>query len=381
MLEDVAGGDYKPFWVGFPLTDIHKCIAPDILHQLYQGVLKHLVYWVQHVMGKKELDERIQKLPPTSGVRHFSKGISGLSQLSGTEHKNIARILLGCLVGKIDPRGITACRAILHFIQLAQYSSHDQDTLQYMKQELDTWYSHCDYFIHEGARENFDLPKFHSLLHYVDSIRWIGTTDNSNTEAFECLHIDFAKEVWRASNKKDHFRQMITFLSRQEKVSSYDFYQSWIQKSEDDIPGEDEEDVPLSQRSSENSSNSSTLISIAKNPSVRQKKLSTIALLHNAPGFSGTLKLFLNDLLPRDEQLSKANTMAQILPFLSLDVWHSFKLTPLRVLEEDPEKVSIKSQPFPDTVLVLETDKAQSTAVRGWITYQKYLAVADNILS
>ncbi|KAF5387453.1 hypothetical protein D9757_007829 [Collybiopsis confluens] len=38
MEDDVAGGDYEPFWVGFPLTDIHRCIAPDVLHQLFQGV-------------------------------------------------------------------------------------------------------------------------------------------------------------------------------------------------------------------------------------------------------------------------------------------------------------------------------------------------------
>ncbi|KIK49783.1 hypothetical protein GYMLUDRAFT_106209, partial [Collybiopsis luxurians FD-317 M1] len=45
MESDVAGGKYDPFWVGFPLVDINRCIAPDILHQLYQGVLKHLVSW------------------------------------------------------------------------------------------------------------------------------------------------------------------------------------------------------------------------------------------------------------------------------------------------------------------------------------------------
>jgi hypothetical protein len=150
MESNVAGGRYEPFWVGFPLVDIHRSIAPDILHQLYQGVLKHLIWWVQEVMGEEELDARIRLLPPACGVRQFDKGISALSQVSGTERKHIARILLGCLVGKIDSRGITACRSLLHFINLAQYPSHDQDTLGYMQEELDTWHKYRSYFIDNG---------------------------------------------------------------------------------------------------------------------------------------------------------------------------------------------------------------------------------------
>ncbi|KAJ3715224.1 hypothetical protein C8R42DRAFT_698524 [Lentinula raphanica] len=146
----------------------------------------------------------LDKLPHTPGVRHFAKGISNLSQMAGTERKHIARILLGCLVGKMDAKGITACRSLLHFIQLAQYPSHDEDTLGYMKKELDTWHKNRDYFITQRAREHFNIPKFHSLLHYVDSIR---------------LHIDFAKEGWRASNKRDFFPQMITsFLAKKKSL-------------------------------------------------------------------------------------------------------------------------------------------------------------------
>ncbi|KAJ3718883.1 hypothetical protein C8R42DRAFT_674752 [Lentinula raphanica] len=156
MVEDIVGGNFDPFWVGFPLVDIHLCIAPDVLHQIYQGIFKYLVGWVQKVVGEEELDERIRQLPPTPGVRHFPKGISGLAQMTGTERKHIARILLGCLVGKMEPKGITACCSLLHFIQLApqllaQYPSHDKETLQYMQNGLDTWHKYRDYFIDKGA--------------------------------------------------------------------------------------------------------------------------------------------------------------------------------------------------------------------------------------
>ncbi|KAJ3766036.1 hypothetical protein FB446DRAFT_654379 [Lentinula raphanica] len=372
MKDDVSGGNYHPFWEGFPVTDIHRCIAPDVLHQLYQGVFKHLVTWVQHVVGENELDERIRKLPPSPGVRHFSKGISGLAQVSGTERKHIARILLSCIVGKVDGRGITACRSILHFIQLAQYPSHDEDTLGYMQEELNTWYKFRDYFISHGARQHFNIPKFHSLLHYIDSIRWTGTTDNSNTEAFERLHIDFAKEGWRASNKRDHFPQMITFISRQEKVASFDFYRSWANIYRHRRAKRSKPKEPTKENSE-----SSITITLAKNPSEPRKTLPSITLSHGAPGFVEALKLFLKDLLPATKERKKLDARDGLIPFLTLEVWHNFGLVPAKVLD-DPEKSRIKARPLTskrssqfDTVIVLETDEAQSTAVRGKV-YRLY---------
>ncbi|KAJ3817958.1 hypothetical protein F5880DRAFT_1492139 [Lentinula raphanica] len=361
MENNIVGGNYEPFWAGFPLTDINRCIAPDVLHQLYQGVFKHLVALVQKIVGAEELDERIRRLPPAPGVRHFSKGISNLSQVSGTERKHVARILLACLNGKMDSRGITACRSILHFIQLAQYPSHDKHTLQYMTNELNTWHTYKDYFVEKEARAHFKIPKFHSLLHYVDSIKWLGTTDNYNTEAFERLHIDLTKEGWRASNKRDYFPQMLSFISRQEKVSSFDFYKSWTSNNQESTE----------QLEASDSKQKSSSLGLAKYPKEARKKIEAISLLHGAPGFAGALKLFLNDCLSPFHKLKKGDALKKRLPFTTLEVWHNFGLVPLEVLDP-PKKYLIKAQPLSsrksarfDTVLVLENELAQSTAVQG----------------
>jgi hypothetical protein len=112
----------------------------------------------------------------------------------------MARILLGCLVGKVPRRVLLAFRSLLDFIYLAQYQSQDDQTLGYLQDALDTFHKHKDVFVQLGIRDHFDIPKIHSLVHYIDSIRQFGATDNYNTEAFERLHIDLAKDAWRATN-------------------------------------------------------------------------------------------------------------------------------------------------------------------------------------
>jgi len=51
---------FHPFWAMFPLVDIYLSITPDILHQLLQGVMKHLISWVTSlgVFGPAEIDAR-----------------------------------------------------------------------------------------------------------------------------------------------------------------------------------------------------------------------------------------------------------------------------------------------------------------------------------
>ncbi|EJF55616.1 hypothetical protein DICSQDRAFT_175696, partial [Dichomitus squalens LYAD-421 SS1] len=47
-----------PFWLDLPFTNIYMSITPDILHQLYQGVMKHLILWLQEACGEDEIDAR-----------------------------------------------------------------------------------------------------------------------------------------------------------------------------------------------------------------------------------------------------------------------------------------------------------------------------------
>ena len=104
--EDLISGGVR--WDGFPFCDIHISITPDILHQLYQGVIKHMVDWCSSLMDDAELDHQVRTLPPCFGLCHFKGGWSHLSQILGKERKDMAWILLGCLVGKV-PDEVLIC--------------------------------------------------------------------------------------------------------------------------------------------------------------------------------------------------------------------------------------------------------------------------------
>ncbi|KIM60378.1 hypothetical protein SCLCIDRAFT_124571, partial [Scleroderma citrinum Foug A] len=189
----MSGNVTMPFWVCLLFCCIHACITVDVLHQLYQGVIKYLISWCSSLMSKSELDCCLKTLPHCFGVHHFKHSWSKLMQVSGNERKQMAKVLLGCLVGKV-PNDVLMCyRALLDFLYLAQYPSHDEDSLEYMEDALLLFHYHKEVLVTLGIRDHFNILKFHSLLHYVECIKMYGTTDNYNTEAFKQLHIDLAK--------------------------------------------------------------------------------------------------------------------------------------------------------------------------------------------
>ena len=135
---------YHPFWEFLPLTNIYLSIMPDVLHQLLQGVMKHLISWLTspEVFGPEGINARCQSLPPSHHITLFPKGITILSRVMGTEHKNICRILIGLVInlrlphGQSSARVVKAVRALLDFLYLAQFLSHTSDTLERLDDSL-----------------------------------------------------------------------------------------------------------------------------------------------------------------------------------------------------------------------------------------------------
>jgi len=197
-----------PFWEDLPFTNIFHAITPDVLHQLYQGLIKHLLGWLSAACGGAEIDARCHRLPPNHHIHLFSKGITCLSRISGTEHAQICHFLLGIVIGIRLPNNLNvgcllqAVQGLLDFLYLAQYPCHSSESLQLLDDALNLFHENKDIFIDLGICSNFNLPKLHATHHYSAMIMMFGTMDNYNTEYTEQLHINFAKDAYHAEGEE-----------------------------------------------------------------------------------------------------------------------------------------------------------------------------------
>lgn len=130
-----------PWWASIPNFNFHASIMPDLLHQLYQGMIKtHAVKWTKHVLGVELLDRCFKAMPGAVGLRQFTRGISGLkaTQWTGRESKEVAKQLLPIVAGQnpINSDFVSLIRSTLDFTFRAHQSQMTEGELDRLERGL-----------------------------------------------------------------------------------------------------------------------------------------------------------------------------------------------------------------------------------------------------
>ncbi|KAG8708171.1 hypothetical protein FRC09_001400 [Ceratobasidium sp. 395] len=221
-----------PFWYDLPHCDIFSSLTPDLLHQLHTGLFKdHLFEWCLDLANDDDLvDERFLALPSHPSLVSFRHGVASLSQTTGRQHKSMEKSIVAVMSGLVPQEALLAVQAAIDFIMLASLTAHTTSTLAWVQDVLDGFHMLKSIFVEKGIRKNFNFPKIHALLHYVESIISRGSLDGFNTEIFERLHIEMAKNAYRATNKRDYMKQMTDWISRFNAIRSRDAFIQWMLK-------------------------------------------------------------------------------------------------------------------------------------------------------
>ena len=90
------------FW-DVPHCNVYATVMSDLLHQVKSGVWKHIMSWfVKFVKAKagtvtrskllEEYDIRFSFVPRTWGLKHFSKEIRNLKQVTANEYADMMKV-------------------------------------------------------------------------------------------------------------------------------------------------------------------------------------------------------------------------------------------------------------------------------------------------
>ncbi|KEP46644.1 hypothetical protein V565_188010, partial [Rhizoctonia solani 123E] len=222
-----------PWWASIPQMNFHASIMPDLLHQLYQGMIKtHVITWTKKVFGASVVDKCFRAIPGAVGLRYFTKGISKIpgSRWTGRESKETAKQLLPVIASQpsVKPMFVSLTRSVIDFTYRAHKSQMSDSDLQRLERALGEFHSNKSVLVALGIYKSLNslnrVKKLHMATHYHGAIREMGTPDGYNTESPEHLHIIYAKKGWRTSSKVRPLPQMTKFVQRYEALRIHRMY-------------------------------------------------------------------------------------------------------------------------------------------------------------
>ncbi|KAF8457357.1 hypothetical protein BDZ91DRAFT_645596, partial [Kalaharituber pfeilii] len=210
----------------------------DLLHNIYLGILEHMMGWIQEFLTHHNrlvaFDFIWKRLPPYPSFNPPGKAYRSITQWTGKELRNVGKVILASFAaalrrtsdqerptsGQIQEfhQAILCIRYLTDFCLMAQYKVHTSSTIGYMNYYLQCFHRYKDIFLRYlkeilEQKSHFNFPKIHLISHFSDQISKYGSLPQYSTEICESLHKQL-KQAYRRSNKVDAMPQILQTYTR-----------------------------------------------------------------------------------------------------------------------------------------------------------------------
>jgi hypothetical protein len=115
---------------------------------------------------------------------------------------------------------VRAISAFVEFCYLVRRAVITEDTLVAIDTALARFHVEREIFRETGVRNNFNLPRQHSMKHYRPLIQMFGAPNGLCSSITENKHITAVKEPWRRSNRYQALGQMLLTNQRLDKLAA-----------------------------------------------------------------------------------------------------------------------------------------------------------------
>ena len=158
------------------------------------------------------IDERLSIIPRFSNRCQFGDKLTHLKQWTSAEYMEMVKVWLAALAHllKGHPDNFKFSKSVTDFILIASYHSHTKTTLKYLQDAVSGISTNINLFLpYRESHSMSKIPKFCSLLHYIECMREVGSADNSDTERSEAAHKNLMKDDYHSSNKVNYIPQIL----------------------------------------------------------------------------------------------------------------------------------------------------------------------------
>jgi hypothetical protein len=115
---------------------------------------------------------------------------------------------------------VKAIGSFIEFCYCVRRSVVDEETLLEIDTALADFHRDRSIFLETGVREDFGLPRQHSLNHYRHNIQLFGALNGLCSSITESKHIKAVKQPWRRSSRWKALGQMLVINQRNDKLAA-----------------------------------------------------------------------------------------------------------------------------------------------------------------